>query len=241
MTDRGVTRYMRSGSPAPDGSGWPSAQHPSWGDEATSGPGPYGAGRRGDPHEGTGGRREMPFGPAISWPNGFRQIDSDSRRLLESGYDPASHGADNYGSGGYGSGGYGSGGYAVPGSERPGSERGAYDRVDPGYGGTPGYGHGPGYRQPAMDDYGYGDPGYSDPSYEGPRTPYGNPALPADHGNGRGNAGASRDFGGTGYRSPGGVPGYQVPAVRDPSPSAHQGSGYQASGYAAPGRQPQPF
>jgi hypothetical protein len=98
----------------------------------------------------------MPFGPEISWPNGFRQIDSDSRRLLESGYGPASHGADNYGSGGYGS-----GGYAVPGSERPGSERGAYDRVDPGYGGTPGYGHGPGYRQPARDHSGSGDPGYS--------------------------------------------------------------------------------
>ena len=49
-------------------------------------------------------------------------------------------------------------------------------------------------QQPAMDDYGYGDPGYSDPSYEGPKTPYGNPALPADHGtshgNGRGNAGS---------------------------------------------------
>ena len=44
------------------------------------------------------------------------------------------------------------------------------------------YGSGPVYQQPAMDDYGYGDPGYSDPSYEGPKTPYGNPALPADHG-----------------------------------------------------------
>ena len=44
------------------------------------------------------------------------------------------------------------------------------------------YGSGPVYQQPAMDDYGYGDPGYSDPSYEGPKTPYGNPAFPADHG-----------------------------------------------------------
>ena len=135
----------------------------------------------------------MPFGPEVSWPYGFRQLDSESREVLESAY-----------------------------------------------------GSGPVYQQPAVDDYGYGDPGYSDPSYEGPKAPYGSPAFPADHGNGRGSAGASRDFGGTGYRSPGGVPGYQVPEVRDPSPSASQGSaiqgsGYQASGYAAPGRQPQPF
>jgi hypothetical protein len=52
------------------------------------------------------------------------------------------------------------------------------------------------YQQPAMDDYGYGDPGYSDPSYEGPKTPHGGPGFPADHRNG----GAPGDFGGTGYR-----------------------------------------
>ena len=92
----------------------------------------------------------MPFGPEVSWPYGFRQLDPESREVLESAY-----------------------------------------------------GSGPVYQQPAMDDYGYGDPGYSDPSYEGPKTPYGNPAFPADHGNGRGNAGAPRDFGGTGYRSSG--------------------------------------
>jgi hypothetical protein len=156
----------------------------------------------------------MPFGPEISWPNGFRQIDSDSRRLLESGYGPASHGADNYGSGGYGS-----GGYAVPGSERPGSERGAYDRVDPGYGGTPGYGHGPGYRQPAMDDYGYGDPGYSDPSYEGPRSGHGGSVLP---GGSRGSRapGAVTPDDGSGY---GRRPAYRVPE------SSHRDFGYPAS------------
>ena len=114
----------------------------------------------------------MPFGPEISWPYGFRQLDPESREVLESAY-----------------------------------------------------GTGSMYQQPAMDDYGYGDPGYSDPSYEGPKTPYGNPAFPVDHG--------ARDSGGTGYRSSGDVPGYHVPEVREPSPSSYQGSGH-----AAPGRQP---
>ena len=125
----------------------------------------------------------MPFGPEISWPYGFRQMDPESREMLESAY-----------------------------------------------------GTGPAYQQPAMDDFGYGDPGYSDPSYEGPKTPYANPAFPGSQPNGRANAGGPREFGGTGYRPSGGVPGYQVPEGRDPSPLTHQGPGY-----AAPGRQPQPF
>ena len=125
----------------------------------------------------------MPFGPEISWPYGFRQLDPESREMLESAY-----------------------------------------------------GTGPAYQQPAMDDFGYGDPGYSDPSYEGPKTPYANPAFPGSQPNGRANAGGPREFGGTGYRPSGGVPGYQVPEVRDSSPLTHQGPGY-----AAPGRQPQPF
>jgi hypothetical protein len=111
----------------------------------------------------------VPFGPEISWPYGFRQLDPESRDVLESAY-----------------------------------------------------GTGPVYQQPAMDDYGYGDPGYSDPSYEGPKTPYGSPAPEA----GRGTGGAPRDFGGTGYRpSGGGVPGYQLPEIRDPSPSGRHGQG----------------
>ena len=69
-----------------------------------SGPGPYGPGRRSEPHEVPDGRRDVPFGPDVSWPNGFRQLDSEARRLLESGY----------GTQGYG--------------------RGQYDHVDPGYG-----------------------------------------------------------------------------------------------------------
>jgi hypothetical protein len=109
------------------------------------------------------------------------------------------------------------------------------------------YGTGPAYQQPAMDDFGYGDPGYSDPSYEGPKTPYANPAFPGSQPDGRGHAAAPRESGGTGYRpAGGGVPGYQVPEVRDPSLQAHQGPAHQGiaqqgPGYAAPGRQPQPF
>jgi hypothetical protein len=102
----------------------------------------------------------VPFGPEVSWPNGFRQLDPESRRLLESGY----------ASPGYGSGGYG---------------RGPSDYADPGSGlggsGVAGYGSGPGYQQPAMDDLGYGDPGYSDPGYDGPRSGHTGP-LPGNRG-----------------------------------------------------------
>ena len=176
---------MRSGSPANDGGGWPSAQRPN-SNEALGNQGRHASGARSEPQDGQGpGRRDVPFGPEISWPYGFRQLDPDSRDVLESAY-----------------------------------------------------GTGPVYQQPAMDDYGYGDPGYSDPTYEGPKTPYGSPA----HGAGRGTGGAPGDFGGTGYRqSGGGVPGYQLSEVRDPSPSGHPGSAYQAPGYPAAGRQPQPF
>jgi hypothetical protein len=200
---------MRSGSPSPDGSGWPSAQRPH-SDEALGNQGRYGSGARSEPQDGLGsGRREVPFGPEVSWPYGFRQLDPESREVLESAY-----------------------------------------------------GTRPSYQQPAMDDFGYGDPGYSDPSYEGPKTPYGNPAFPADHG--AGHAGTQRDFGGTGYRpsgSSGRLPGYQVPEVRDPAlpsnqgpsnqgpsnqgPSnqgpSHPGSAYQAPGYAGSAYQPQSF
>src|SRR5437868_12979864 len=82
-TDRGVTRYMRSGSPAHDDHGWPSAPRP-YRDEAAYGPGPGG----GDPRD-DGGRRDVPFGPEISWPHGFRPLDTQSREVLESAYDPA--------------------------------------------------------------------------------------------------------------------------------------------------------
>ena len=79
----------------------------------------------------------------------------------------------------------------------------------------------PGYRQPATDDYGYGDPGYSDPAYDGPRG---------------GSGGAARPGGApAGYR---GTPGYQGTDFREP---ARQYPGYQpgsaADGYPATGAQ----
>jgi len=100
-----------------------------------SGSGPYGPGRRSEPHETSGGRREVPFGPDISWPNGFRQLDPDARHLLEAGY----------GTSGYG--------------------RGQYERDDPGYGGRgPGYRQ-PDPSSPMDDygDPGYSDPAYDGP------------------------------------------------------------------------------
>jgi hypothetical protein len=139
---------MRSGSSAHDGHSWPSTQHP-YPDEATSGPGPYGAGAtqgpagRTDQYDRLEGRTEVPFGPDVSWPQGFRQLDPESRRVLESGY--------------------GSGGYpAAPHDQGYG----------PGRTGATGYG----YQSPTMADY--GDPGYSDPAYEGPRSQYAGPASP---------------------------------------------------------------
>ena len=97
------------------------------------------------------------------------------------------------------------------------------------------YGTGPVYSQPAVDDYGYGDPGYADPSYEGPRTPYGSPAFdgPA-HGAPR-NAAPPRASGGSGYRPPEpGVPGYQVPEIRDSARPGYASPGYQPQGYVPP-------
>ena len=183
----------------------------------------------------------MPFGPEVSWPNGFRQLDSESRRLLESGYGPASHGparhgpaspgstspgsashgSASYGSTSYGGEGYGAAGYGSAGYAAPGSERGTNGHVDPGYGGAPAYGHGPSYRQPAMDDYGYGDPGYSDPSYEGPRSGSGSSTLPGGNRGSRAPGGPAPDDG-SGY---GRLPGYQVPEYRE---SSHRDFGYPA-------------
>ena len=105
---------MRSGSSAHDGSGWPSAQRPH-SDEATSYQGRYGSGPRSQANEDPGGRRDVPFGPEISWPYGFRQLDPESREVLESAYgtgpvyqQPA---MDDYG--------YGDPGYSDPSYEGP--------------------------------------------------------------------------------------------------------------------------
>src|SRR6201989_2809987 len=106
---------MRSGSPASDGGGWPSAQRPH-SNEAPGNRGRHASGARGEPRDGAGpGRRDVPFGPEISWPYGFRQLDPESREVLESAYgtgpvyqQPA---MDDYG--------YGDPGYSDPSYEGP--------------------------------------------------------------------------------------------------------------------------
>ena len=98
-----------------------------------SGPGPYGPGRRNEPRD----RREPQFGPDISWPNGFRQLDTDSRRILESGY---GRGAYDHVDPGYGTGGRGSG-YRAPAADDygdPGYSDPSYDGPRGGSGGGPG-------------------------------------------------------------------------------------------------------
>ena len=146
-----------------------------------SGPGPYGPGRRGEPQEIPAGRREAPFGPDISWPNGFRKLDMEARRLLESGYGTSGYGrvdpgygghgsryrqpdpspsTDDYGDPGYSDPAYdgprsGAGGRGWPGDNRgPRSPGGSPLSDGPGYGGTPGY-HVPDYREPTRSDPGY--------------------------------------------------------------------------------------
>jgi hypothetical protein len=123
-----------------------------------SGPGPYGPGRHSEPNEVPGGRRETPFGPDISWPNGFRQLNSEARRLLESGY---------------GTSGYGRGQYAPadPGYRARGS---GYRQPDPSPSmddyGDPGYSD-PAYDGPRSGSGGRGRPGDN----RGPRSSGGSP------------------------------------------------------------------
>ncbi len=140
-----------------------------------SGPGPYGPGRRSEPHEGPGGRREVPFGPDVSWPNGFRQLDPESQRLLESGY---GRGGYDHADPGYGTGGRGSG-YRAPAMDDygdPGYSDPAYDGPRGGSGGRgrPGDNRGSGAPggSPVSDGSGYGSvPGYHVPDYRGPARP----------------------------------------------------------------------
>ncbi len=136
-------------------------------DEAANGPGQPGRGPRSDPHEGPGGRREAPFGPEISWPHGFQQLDQQSRDVLESAYgaepvyqQPA---MDDYG--------YGDPGYSDPSYDGP---RTPY--AGPSYPGGNGGSRtaaftGSGYRQPEAGAPGYHVPERRDPArpgYPGP-------------------------------------------------------------------------
>jgi hypothetical protein len=124
----------------------------------------------------------MPFGPEISWPQGFRQFDPQSRDVLESAYDTGSV-----------------------------------------------------YQQPAMDEYGYGDPGYADPSYDGPKTPHADPAFRGGTGSRRPSGPAAPAW--SSYRPPWtAVPGYQVPDFRDTSRPGYAGPGYAGPGPQSPAR-----
>jgi hypothetical protein len=113
----------------------------------------------------------MAFGPDLSWPNGFRQLDPESRRVLESGY---GRGVDpGYGTGGRGPGyrdpaadDYGDPGYSDPAYDGPRSGSGGRSWPDGNRGSrAPG-------GSPASDGSGYGSvPGYHVPDYRGPSRP----------------------------------------------------------------------
>jgi hypothetical protein len=145
-----------------------------------SGSGPYGPGRRSEPREVPGGRREAPFGPDISWPNGFRQLDPEARRLLEAGYGTAGHARGQYDhvDPGYGTDGRGPG-YRQPAMDDygdPGYSDPSYDGPRSGSGGRGGQAESRGLRSPGgsplSDGPGYGSaPGYHVPGYREPAQP----------------------------------------------------------------------
>ncbi len=91
------------------------------------------------------------------------------------------------------------------------------------------------YQQPAVDDYGYGDPGYADPSYDGPKAPYADSGFRGESG-----PAGTAAFGWSGYRQPETtVPGYHVPGIRDSARPGYAGPGYPSAGsqrqdFAAP-------
>ena len=121
----------------------------------------------------------MPFGPEISWPYGFRQLDSESREVLESAYgtgpvyqQPA---VDDYG--------YGDPGYADPSYEGPrapyngpafGGPASGGQHGGPGHAAAPRRSGGSGYRSPEASLPGYHVPeirdsarsGYAGPGYQ---------------------------------------------------------------------------
>jgi hypothetical protein len=164
---------MRSGSPANDGGGWPSSQRPH-SDETLGSQGRYGSGARSEPQDSLGSeRREVPFGPEISWPYGFRKLDPESREVLESGYgtgpayqQPA---MDDFG---YGDPGYSDPSYEGPkapygNSVFPAGNHGAgnHGAGNHGNGGTPRDFGGAGYRPSGPSG---GVPGYQVPEVRDP-------------------------------------------------------------------------
>ena len=116
----------------------------------------------------------MPFGPEISWPYGFRQMDSESREVLESAYgarpgysQPA---VDDYG---YGDPGYADPSYDGPktpyGGQNGGPRNAAPSRISGGSGYRPAEVGVPGYHVPEIRDS--ARPGYASPGY--PSQPQG--------------------------------------------------------------------
>ena len=150
----------------------------------------------------------MPFGPEISWPYGFRQMDDESRDVLESAYGTAPQyqqtqdqqaqyqqpAVDDYG--------YGDPGYSDPSYEGP---RTPYP--GPSFGGQPGAG------QPGAGQSGAGQPG---PGQPGPGQP----------GVGRHSAGQ--------HGAPRNVPGYHLPEIRESARPGYAAPGYQPQDAAPP-------
>ena len=185
---------MTSGSPTPDGSGWPSAQRPH-SNEGLGNQGRYGSGARSEPQDGLGsGRREVPFGPEVSWPYGFRQLDQESREVLESAYgtrpayqQPA---MDDFG--------YGDPGYSDPSYEGPKTPYG-----NPAFPAGHGADHGAGHAGTQRD---FGGTGYrpsgssgSLPGYQVPEIR--DPALPSNQGPSHpGSAYQAPGYTGSGYQ-----------------------------------------
>src|SRR5690348_5482686 len=152
---------MRSGSPSHDDGGWPSSQRPH-SDGATGNQGRFGSGPRSEPQHtpgSQGGRREAQYGPEISWPYGFRPLDTESREVLESAYGTgplnSGYGAgsvyqpqalDDYGDPGYSDPSYDGPSYGgSPYSGRSGSSGGSGFSGGSGYSGGAGISGGAGY------------------------------------------------------------------------------------------------
>ena len=165
---------MRSGWPsAPDGHGRPPAPQqpydPRDPHESHDSFGPYAEDAR---NPGGAGQRKVPFGPEISWPTGYYDLeyrDGGYRYPGQQPQAPTVQGEHPYAS-------YGASGYS-----EPSGPAGA----DWGYG-DPGY-QDPGYQGPASEDAGFAAPGYSSPSRQGPgyqgprqRNSYPEDAYPAD-------------------------------------------------------------
>jgi hypothetical protein len=93
-------------------------------------------------------RRSAPFGPDISWPTGYSDLeyrDGDYRYQSPSGGQP----------------------YGAQPSAAPSMSMGEHPYAAFG---NPGYGSDAGYASSSIDDFGYGDPGYSNLGYDGPAS-----------------------------------------------------------------------